>query len=773
MLTGETGPRQDSRFFIRPGAAAVGAALVVTAAVLRLWHLKHGLPDFLEEAIPFKKALQMWGWETGETDLNPHFFNYPTLSIYLHFLVQKFHYAAGLLAGSFTTPADYWLAYQIDPTRQVVLARMVGVLGDCVTVLAVWTIGERLRRGAGVVAGLLVAFAPTMIVTARSIYSDTVMAALAAWALFWLLAYLERSGRARLVAAVILIGLAAGAKYTAGLLVVPLAWVMWHRHRWRGLLGWVAAATGCLLVFLLSSPYVVLDFAEFWQDFSFERRHMAEGHLGTLGRRGGLFQLRTLAGDLGWPALLILAGSLLWAIWTAGRTRGRGARAEITLWLFLLPNALSVALFRMEAARYLLPILPPAALLCATAAMGLGSRWSGGRGRIGLAVVLAAVLLPPAWAGVRGAAGGADTTHSLARRWCEANLTREQLVVQEAYGAPLLTDIQVGRVQANPSFKAASDRMQDLYLSLPRYRSVNLPMAASGKFTLQTVGLDGSPLVLDVFPHASELNQVFYVPPLFAQVEYFLTSSAIRGRYEADPDRYPTQNRFYGLLDREAFVAARFASNRYVAGPDVTIYRLGKRFQEFLAGSERRLEPLWWAQAVPVEFRLEADRRLAPPELQSQGAVHLPDGKPARWVRALHFPFEYYIMPFLMPMAHHLAELGHFGQGRRYAAAVLILRPDQSLACRFFSYACTQLDDWQHARAAVENCLRILARRGESNLELSLELLRILNHLGDEERARAVLEEIRRTARAGSKAARLAERTLAGQADPPPGRDSP
>jgi hypothetical protein len=287
-------------------ALALPAAIAVLALALRLWRIRTGLPEFLDEAIPFRRALDMWGWETGRTDLNPHFFHYPTLTLYLQFLVQKLGYAIGLLLGRWHSPADWRLLCEADPTAQVVPARLIGMLADAATVWAVWRIGERLRRGAGWPAALLVAFAPGLIATSRAIYADTVMVALLAWSLERLLAWRDEGRRGQLVAAVILGGLAAGAKYTAGSLVLPLAWVLFEREGARGLRRWPLVAGSMLGVFLLTSPYIALDVREFWRDFSYEGLHMSRGHLGTLDRTGAGFSFRELLGDLGPAGIALL-----------------------------------------------------------------------------------------------------------------------------------------------------------------------------------------------------------------------------------------------------------------------------------------------------------------------------------------------------------------------------------------------------------------------------------------------------------------------------------
>src|SRR5207249_4654538 len=69
--------------------ALVLGALLVLAAALRFHGLGWGLPDVYEEAYPFKKAWDMWGFgPMRRFDLDPHFFKYPSLTLYLQMLGQ-------------------------------------------------------------------------------------------------------------------------------------------------------------------------------------------------------------------------------------------------------------------------------------------------------------------------------------------------------------------------------------------------------------------------------------------------------------------------------------------------------------------------------------------------------------------------------------------------------------------------------------------------------------------------------------------------------------
>ena len=70
---------------MRERLPAVGLALL--GLLLRLPHLDWGLPDLPEEALPMKKALDMWGWNTGQLRLDPQTAGWPSLSFYVHLLV--------------------------------------------------------------------------------------------------------------------------------------------------------------------------------------------------------------------------------------------------------------------------------------------------------------------------------------------------------------------------------------------------------------------------------------------------------------------------------------------------------------------------------------------------------------------------------------------------------------------------------------------------------------------------------------------------------------
>ncbi|MHB8079243.1 MAG: glycosyltransferase family 39 protein [Candidatus Krumholzibacteriia bacterium] len=723
-------PLPPSRPPRRLPAPVALAAIVLASLALRAWRLRQGLPDFLDEAIPFKQALGMWGWETGRPDFNPHFFNYPTFAIYLQFAVQKLVYAVGALTGRFANPNDFRLLVDTDPTVPVIAARLLGFAADAVSVALAWRLGERLRRGAGPAAALLVAFSPVLIATAREIHVDSVMTALVAAAVERLLAWRQEGGRLRLATAVALIGLAAGAKYTAGGLVLPLGWVLWERAGGRGLRRWPLLAAAALGVFLLSSPWVALDFHRFWTDFWSERLHMSEGHLGVQGRTGALYYMKGLWSDPG-PAAVLLLLSSLFRLRRAGPSRG----AAVTVWLALLPLLAGLISFRMEADRYLAPVVLLAAPLAAAAALEAAAgaaarRWPRGASpratRALTGVVLALLLLPALAGGLRVARSGRDSTQQQARRWCEARLGGGELLLQEAFGATLLTPFDVERVRRTRYFAGASGAARARFLARRTWHAATLPMAASGRLEVAFARDNAPPLRLTVFPHATDFNQTFYDPALLDGVDYLLVSGAVRRRYAADPARYPAQNALYARLAATAAEAARFAPGHGVVGPEIVIYRLGEPFWRELRAHDPPLDLFWWARFVPPAYRRAAEAALVAPDQQSGGAFRRPaSGLTAGWVLSLRHPFDQYVLPFAVPLGVFLADRGQFAPARRQAAGVLAVAPDVGPAALLFSLCAERQGDPAAARAMLETTLRNQQREGLDTADVRRELARL------------------------------------------------
>src|SRR5689334_20613712 len=296
------------KFFTElPPPERAGLALIVAAGLgLRLWHISWGLPDLFEEAYPLHIATRFWDWNGAGADLNPHFFNYPALSFYLHYAVQSVHYGAGRLLGIYPDLQ----AFGNDLPASVIAARLFTSLLDAGSIFVAWLLARRIAgRTAGFIAAACVAFSPLAVRQAHLINVDTPLAFFALVALLFCAKIVDGPTRRSYILGGIAIGLAAGTKYTGAWLVASLLVAHFLRTNTseemhplvNPALGIVAAAA----VFLLTNPYILLASPEFIRDLQYEQFHMSYGHLGldTSQSTPAYYILNVLPGALG-PLLL-------------------------------------------------------------------------------------------------------------------------------------------------------------------------------------------------------------------------------------------------------------------------------------------------------------------------------------------------------------------------------------------------------------------------------------------------------------------------------------
>lgn len=714
------------------------ALVLATGLLLRLWHLDHGLPDLLEEALPFKLALGMFR-DHGAIDWNPHFFNYPSLSIYLHLLVQRAMVMGGTLAGAWHGPADYLLLSDLDPRPAVLAARALSVACELVTLLCVARIGERLRPGAGLIAAALLAMSPTAILTSRAIFTDTMMTAFATLALERLLLWRAEQRPHQLAWAALSAGLAASAKYPGAFVLLPFAAVLIERHGARGAGLWIGACAVAALAFVVTSPFVMIDFASFARDFRYESRHVSEGHFGSLDRHGLGYVLRTLLDDLGPPGMLAWAASLA----LAPRRDAQGG-ARRALWLFAASLLISVAAARVEAERYVMPILPAAMLLAADAALALASRVPGRVARVATPAVALLLVVPVAFTGIPTARSGGLDTQSAARRWLESTLGPADLLIREGYTGDPFSMERRAQMLRSRSFEEASPEMKRRVEARPARWVVSLPLHASGRFEATLVAPDGARRRVPLFAHPSDFTRAFYDLRLLPGADYVATSSAVRGRYAADTSRYAAEARFYRFVDDSLALAARFSASRDTGGPEIRIYRLTPRDWDRIDRARGTLPPLWWAESIPDAFREQVSAirgDVADPLAPADSG-----GMPSPWLRALASFHRAKVEPFERGLMSAFAACGREARVAPLAEDVWRMHPEDTGACLDAVRAALPTRNWPRVVERVNRTL-VLAPAGDPGIaELLVQRAFAQVQMGRTAAARADLEEAARLA---------------------------
>ena len=199
------------------------AALVAVALALRCYRIGWGLPGIYEEAMPFWKAWNMWGWGPERPfDPNPHFFTYPSLTVYLQFLGQGFLYLVLTALGKIHSTIGFRIQYEIDKTPFILVGRSIGAMIGAATVLPTYFLARRAGgRAAAIPAALLVAMSPLLIARSQLIEVDVPLTFFVTLACLFAVRMNESATRFNCIAAGLAAGLATSSKYPGLIALLP------------------------------------------------------------------------------------------------------------------------------------------------------------------------------------------------------------------------------------------------------------------------------------------------------------------------------------------------------------------------------------------------------------------------------------------------------------------------------------------------------------------------------------------------------------------------
>lgn len=304
-------------------------------------------------------------------DLNPHFFNYPSLSIYATTAVYFVLSGLGL-----NTQAGQQI-YPWPLVRDIIVAgRIFSALCGAGCAVCVWGMARQvgLQRGA-VLSGVLLALCPGLVqhshfatvdVPATFFVSACLWATLAAF-------NSEKSNSKLWLVAGVLAGLATGAKYNAGIVVVAPLVALYLAHKegrekkvTRKFLLLIGLAA---LAFLVSTPYALLSPREFWGDSS---KQMGFGYELLVHPRQGHGEIFTGTG-LGWwyHFTFNLPFVLTWPLLIAGLIGAVFAckeRRHFPLIAFALVYFLIIGASNVRFMRYTFLLVPPLLVWASVAA---------------------------------------------------------------------------------------------------------------------------------------------------------------------------------------------------------------------------------------------------------------------------------------------------------------------------------------------------------------------------------------------------------------------
>jgi Dolichyl-phosphate-mannose-protein mannosyltransferase len=296
-------------------------AFVALGFAVRLWGLKFGLPVVYARPDELLLIGVVIGFFRG--DPNPHFFEYPTLYLYVLAGVYCLFYARAMLAGWVRDSTEFAASFKVNFVPFFLAARATAAVLGGATVALVHAIARPLFGvSAGLLAAMFMAVAFLHVRDSHYATTDVPMVFFVAAAMLAIVRVhcYRRAFDARLAG--VLAGCAMGVKYNAVILVLPMAIVegihAWQLRRdWRRVLREThlfRMAACCVLMFLAGSPYLLLDHARALHDL---RSLQASTSMGMtppeLLGRGWTYHLpHSLWYGVGWPMLISALGGMAW-----------------------------------------------------------------------------------------------------------------------------------------------------------------------------------------------------------------------------------------------------------------------------------------------------------------------------------------------------------------------------------------------------------------------------------------------------------------------------
>jgi 4-amino-4-deoxy-L-arabinose transferase-like glycosyltransferase len=406
-------------------------AVLAGASLLRFWGLHTGIPYALGVDEPQIMARSFGMMLSG--DLNPHFFHYPGLYIYLQFVVSCVYFLYGALRG-------WWSSLdEVGMETFFLWGSMVTAFLGVMTVFLVYLAGKRWGTAQALLAAAFMAVMPSHVRESHYILTDVPTTFFVTLTLVLTFRAYERGTVGAFAWAGVAAGLAAATKYNGGVsLVMPLmaAWMSRNAPSRTQLA--LCSVYACAGAFLLGAPYTILDLPAFLN--SFGELAVSLGSRSASAESGEQIYLKHLRINMGSVALLLTFIGLAIAM---VRSLNRDERVRYSLVIvFPLLYFFMISGRSLIFARYLLPAVPFICLLASFGVMEIAALVQRffPRPMLKPAVIVAVslvALLPPARQSIGFNRMIVQVgTPRLAYEWIAANVPRGSDVVVEL-GAPL------------------------------------------------------------------------------------------------------------------------------------------------------------------------------------------------------------------------------------------------------------------------------------------------------------------------------------------------
>ncbi|MDX1416386.1 MAG: glycosyltransferase family 39 protein [Candidatus Promineifilaceae bacterium] len=337
--------------------------ILTLALFVRLWGIDFGLPFsyHVDEPRFLHSAVSM----LQNNSADPGWFYQPSLYVYLVTLVIAGYYGFARITNQFSSPADLFLSpYDFDglitQPVQFLLARLLTIFLALLTIWLVYKMAHSWMNKVGALAAAaFLSLSIFHVTSSHFITTDVPVAFFIMLTLYFCGRLVESGAIGDYLIVGVAIGLAAGTKYSAYVLVIPalLAHLVAWKHKKTSLInmGLILMGATAVVTFLITTPYILIRTEKVLADIEYEWvHHKVRGHIGSEGNSGPWLITQLVTSSDRWLTALAIIGFFT-ALW-------RRNWPIILTFVFVLTYFASMASNLVRFERFLVPMIPALAI---------------------------------------------------------------------------------------------------------------------------------------------------------------------------------------------------------------------------------------------------------------------------------------------------------------------------------------------------------------------------------------------------------------------------
>lgn len=326
------------------------AAIVAGSFALRVWAIGWGMPlrqAHIDESVMIFYAMHLFAEHV--------FYDYPTLFVYLLWIVFSGVFGAGSLLGAFASLDQFAGAFlHGDPSLFYIPARLLSACAGTASVYLLYRIGKE-QWGVGYAPAVILAVLPYHVLHSHYATPDVTAVFFLLWACLHFGRYYNTAAVRELYRGSFVLGLAVATKYYPAVFFLPVMAVLLARGRRAAIKPLAMAIVLGTAGFAIGCPYAVLHFPDFLQKLMYHAHLTA----GVPEPASFLPTVKALARLLTGKRMFILCGA--WAVVCTGGFIAAPAagRRRLVFWLSLpLVYLCLISFWRSPNERYLMGVIP-------------------------------------------------------------------------------------------------------------------------------------------------------------------------------------------------------------------------------------------------------------------------------------------------------------------------------------------------------------------------------------------------------------------------------